>query len=144
MLGLSYLKYFNFYERLFICLSFSSPLGELFDHGLDSSIVSLMGIGILSIFGLNEDTASVYELVFIQTFVLLAFYIAHWEKYTTSVLYLPWAYDISQLVIMFFYSSVSKQYTFLTYVYNLFWKFISQTLINIVLYTYSGLLVHTC
>ncbi|XP_057314449.1 ethanolaminephosphotransferase 1-like [Hydractinia symbiolongicarpus] len=75
----------------------SSPLGELFDHGLDSSAVWLMGIGILSIYGVGEKTASQWELIFIVVVVLFAFYVAHWEKYTTSVMFLPWAYDVSQL-----------------------------------------------
>lgn len=57
-----------------------------------------MGVGILSIFGISERTATSWEFIYIQTVVLVAFYLAHWEKYTTSVMYLPWAYDISQLV----------------------------------------------
>ena len=26
------------------------------------------------------------------------FYFTHWEKYNTGILYLPWGYDLSQLV----------------------------------------------
>jgi len=74
-----------------------SPLGELFDHGLDSSTVVFMCLGILSLFGLGERTAMHWEIVFLYAMVLLAFWIAHWEKYNTSVMFLPWAYDISQI-----------------------------------------------
>lgn len=77
----------------------SSPLGELFDHGLDSSIVSLMAIGIFSIFGISENTALSWEIVILFIVVLFGFYVAHWEKYTTSILYLPWAYDVSQIFL---------------------------------------------
>ena len=74
-----------------------SPLGELFDHGLDSTAAWLMGIGILSLFGLGDDTVWHWECYFIIVTVLFGFYIAHWEKYNTSVMFLPWAYDISQI-----------------------------------------------
>lgn len=60
-----------------------------------------MGIGILSIYGVGENTASQWELIFIVVVVLFAFYVAHWEKYTTSVMFLPWAYDVSQIVSFF-------------------------------------------
>ncbi|XP_066918455.1 ethanolaminephosphotransferase 1-like [Clytia hemisphaerica] len=74
-----------------------SPLGELFDHGCDSSIVSFMAIGIFSCFGVSTATASELELFFVAVVVFYAFYFSHWEKYTTNVMYLPWAYDISQI-----------------------------------------------
>ena len=34
--------------------------------------------------------------------VVATFYLTHWEKYITGVLYLPWLYDISQLVMVTF------------------------------------------
>ena len=77
---------------------FSSPLGELFDHGLDSSAVFLMGICILSLFGTGPLTAEPWEMFCLITALHFAFYVAHWEKYNTNVLFLPWAYDVSQLV----------------------------------------------
>ena len=73
-------------------------MGELFDHGLDSSTVVFMTLGILSLFGLGEKTAQPWEVLFILYVILGAFWIAHWEKYNTSVLFLPWAYDLSQIV----------------------------------------------
>lgn len=75
----------------------NSPLGELFDHGLDSSAVWLMALSNVTVFGVGVSTVVPWELVFVIYFTLFAFYIAHWEKYTTSVLYLPWAYDFSQI-----------------------------------------------
>lgn len=30
--------------------------------------------------------------------VFINFYLAHWEKYNTGVLYLPWSYDFSMVV----------------------------------------------
>ena len=82
----------------FLFLIFRSPLGELFDHGCDSSTVAFMGIGIFSCFGVSDKTASEVELFFLAVVVFYAFYFSHWEKYTTNVMYLPWAYDISQFV----------------------------------------------
>lgn len=76
-----------------------SPLGELLDHGCDSLIVSFMALGIFSCFGVSESTASPMELYFVFVIVLYAFYFSHWEKYTTSIMYLPWAYDISQIFL---------------------------------------------
>ena len=29
---------------------------------------------------------------------MIGFYVCHWEKYITGVLYLPWSYDLVQLV----------------------------------------------
>jgi len=75
----------------------SSPLGELFDHGLDSSAVWLMVLSNVSCFGIGAHSVVQIDFVFIFYFTLFAFNIAHWEKYTTSVMFLPWAYDISQI-----------------------------------------------
>ncbi|XP_047141095.1 ethanolaminephosphotransferase 1 isoform X1 [Hydra vulgaris] len=78
----------------------SSPIGELFDHGLDSSAVSLMCISILSLFGVSEHTGTHWEITLIFMLVLFSFYIPHWEKYNTSVMFLPWAYDVSQILLV--------------------------------------------
>lgn len=77
----------------------STPLGELFDHGLDSMAVWLIILAVFSMFGFGEHSISIWELFFLHFVVLLGFYLAHWEKYNTGVLYLPWAYDASQLLI---------------------------------------------
>ena len=88
----------NLKDQLYYVFNFRSPLGELFDHGCDSSIVSFMAIGIFSCFGVSTATASELELFFVAVVVFYAFYFSHWEKYTTNIMYLPWAYDLSQIV----------------------------------------------
>lgn len=35
--------------------------------------------------------------------VLLTFMLSHWEKYNTGILFLPWGYDISQVVLVGLY-----------------------------------------
>ena len=37
---------------------------------------------------------SFYYIVYVICF---QFFLSHWEKYNTGVLYLPWAYDASQV-----------------------------------------------
>ncbi|KXJ21208.1 ethanolaminephosphotransferase 1 [Exaiptasia diaphana] len=93
----------------------STPLGELFDHGLDSSAVWLITIGLFSVFGHGKGCVTVWEFYAIYLICLLGFFLAHWEKYNTGVLNLPWAYDGSQLSITGVY--------LLTYAFGTeFWK----------------------
>ncbi|KAM9307644.1 ethanolaminephosphotransferase 1-like [Gastrophryne carolinensis] len=77
----------------------SSPLGELFDHGLDSWTSSIFPLSLFSIFGRDsgESGLSPMKMYLVTSFVLFTFMLSHWEKYNTGVLFLPWAYDISQL-----------------------------------------------
>lgn len=77
---------------------FSSPLGELFDHGLDSSAAFLIPMSLFSLFGHGPGIVSLLELYHIMLACLLGFFVAHWEKYNTGSLFLPWTYDASQLV----------------------------------------------
>jgi len=51
-----------------------------------------------SVFGRVEHTISVLRLYFCLIIVLFTFLSSHWEKYNTGVLFLPWGYDVSQLV----------------------------------------------
>lgn len=83
----------------------SSPLGELFDHGLDSSAAFLIAISLFSLFGHGTHSVTLWELHCILLACLLGFYTAHWEKYNTGTLFLPWTYDASQLAIAFVYLS---------------------------------------
>lgn len=76
----------------------SSPLGELFDHGLDSWASMFMPVAIYSIFGRGEFGVGVYRTYFVVLGVNFCFILSHWEKYNTKVLYLPWGYDIGLLV----------------------------------------------
>ena len=84
-----------------LCLIYSTPLGELFDHGLDSMAAWLINLAVMSMFGIGEHSINIQEFLFLYFVVLSGFYSAHWEKYNTGVLYLPWAYDASQLVSHF-------------------------------------------
>jgi len=79
----------------------SSPLGELFDHGIDSWCVSFFTLNVISIFG--KDSIGIEQLYFCHIGTMFAFIISHWEKYNTGVLYLPWAYDLSQVTLAIVY-----------------------------------------
>nr|CAB3265959.1 ethanolaminephosphotransferase 1 [Phallusia mammillata] len=78
----------------------SSPLGELFDHGLDSWCVSFFVLNVYSVFGGSVDVG-VYLYVLYVT--LFAFLLSHWEKYNTGILFLPWGYDLSQTALFAIY-----------------------------------------
>jgi ethanolaminephosphotransferase len=81
----------------------STPLGELFDHGLDSWATLFLPVAIFSVFGRNEPFGvSVLRMYGILWLIMLVFIISHWEKYNTGVLFLPWSYDLSQIVILKF------------------------------------------
>ncbi len=67
----------------------------MFDHGLDSLAVFLMAISMYTLVGYGIKLDEFYLGMWS---VLLGFYLAHWEKYNTSVMFLPWAYDFSQVV----------------------------------------------
>ena len=58
-----------------------------------------MPVGMYSVFGRGSDygisPSSVY-LVLVG--IMLTFVSSHWEKYNTGVLFLPWGYDLSQMV----------------------------------------------
>ncbi|XP_070495056.1 ethanolaminephosphotransferase 1 isoform X2 [Chironomus tepperi] len=69
----------------------STPLGELFDHGLDSYSSIFIMIYLFSLFGTNDLPA--VRMHFITYCVYLNFYLTHFEKYNTNVLFLPYAYD---------------------------------------------------
>lgn len=49
-------------------------------------------------FGRVEHSISVLRLYFCLINVLFTFLSSHWEKYNTGILFLPWGYDVSQLV----------------------------------------------
>ena len=61
----------------------SSPLGELFDHGMDSISTALVGISLMiAINAGHEPHLMLIFLVFIST----AFYLAHWSTFITGKL----------------------------------------------------------
>lgn len=79
-------------------IGLSGPLGELFDHGLDSYSAVLIPACLYSIFGRGDSAVPPIRMYFIMWAIFLNFYISHWEKYNTGVLYLPWAYDLGMWV----------------------------------------------
>lgn len=74
-------------------IGLSGPLGELFDHGLDSYTAPLIPSCLYSIFGRGPSSIPPIRMYFIVWMVLFNFFISHFEKYNTGVLYLPWGYD---------------------------------------------------
>lgn len=87
----------------------SGPLGELFDHGLDSYTAALIPVTMFSIFGRSgKYSISALRMYFITWNILFNFHLPHWEKYNTGVLFLPWGYDLSMwfTIIMFFITGV--------------------------------------
>lgn len=82
----------------------SSPLGELFDHGLDSWATLFLPVALFSIFGRSaEYGANVTQFYGILWLILTSFIVSHWEKYNTGVLFLPWSYDLSQVGMTFLF-----------------------------------------
>jgi len=79
----------------------SSPLGEMFDHGLDSWSTSLFLINFVSLCG--QDGITQTEMYILLWILSVNFLCSHWEKYNTGIMYLPWGYDISQVTILICY-----------------------------------------
>ena len=73
--------------------------GELFDHGLDSCSTALLPLTVISMFDRSPLWGGRPHDVLIPVLACCAgFFLSHWEKYITKELYLPWVYDIMQLV----------------------------------------------
>lgn len=82
----------------------SSPLGELFDHGLDSWATLFLPVALFSIFGRNEPYGiTAFAMYGLLWLILGSFIISHWEKYNTGILFLPWSYDLSQVGMTFLF-----------------------------------------
>ncbi|XP_061723925.1 ethanolaminephosphotransferase 1-like [Cydia pomonella] len=81
----------------------SGPLGELFDHGLDSYSVFFIPACLYSIFGCMDFSVKPIRMYYIMWNILLNFYLSHWEKYNTGVLFLPWGYDFSMWASTIFF-----------------------------------------
>lgn len=111
----------------------SSPLGEMFDHGLDSWSTSLFLINFVAIFG--KDGINPNETYVLLWILCINFLCSHWEKYNTGIMYLPWGYDISQVTIFICYIISATSGT------NFFYetKIIGFTLVQILKFTmYAG------
>lgn len=84
----------------------TGPLGEFFDHGLDSWASSLFTLSLFSVSGSGAEipwAPSAQKIYYLTSIVLLTFILTHWEKYNTGVLFLPWAYDTSQVTLVIVY-----------------------------------------
>lgn len=55
-------------------------------------------VTVYSTFGRGSTGVSVFVLYLLLWVVLFSFILSHWEKYNTGILFLPWGYDISQVV----------------------------------------------
>jgi hypothetical protein len=78
-------------------IGLSGPLGELFDHGLDSYSASLIPLCLYSVFGRGEQySVEPMRFYYVELCILFNFHVSHWEKYNTGVLYLPWGYDLGE------------------------------------------------
>lgn len=86
----------------------SGPLGELFDHGLDSWTAMPITVCMFSVFGRTDHSVSPLRMYFILWNVFINFYLSHWEKYNTGVLFLPWSYDASMMgtILVFILTSI--------------------------------------
>ncbi|XP_072948311.1 ethanolaminephosphotransferase 1-like isoform X2 [Epargyreus clarus] len=98
----------------------SGPLGELFDHGLDSYIVFLIPFCLFSVFGRDEFSIPVFRGYLIVMSVVLNFYVCQCEKYNTGTLYLPWGYDLSMWVssIIFLLAGLKGPQYFKVFVFS--------------------------
>ncbi|EDW12396.1 ethanolaminephosphotransferase 1 isoform X2 [Drosophila mojavensis] len=77
-------------------IGLSGPLGELFDHGLDSYTAMIIPTCLYSIFGRSRVySVRPMRMYYVCLTVYFNFFVSHWEKYNTGVLYLPWGYDVS-------------------------------------------------
>ncbi|XP_060532746.1 ethanolaminephosphotransferase 1-like [Cylas formicarius] len=80
----------------------SGPLGELFDHGLDSYTSALIPAAMYSIFSRGSRySIPPFRMFFTMWNILVNFYLAHFEKYNTGILFLPWGYDFTMWGIIF-------------------------------------------
>ncbi|CAH1114558.1 unnamed protein product [Psylliodes chrysocephalus] len=87
----------------------SGPLGELFDHGLDSYTAGLIPGAMYSIFSRGAKYSIVpYRMYFTMWNVMMNFYMTHFEKYNTGVMFLPWGYDFSMwgTILTFFLAGI--------------------------------------
>lgn len=49
---------------------------------------------------------------YVELTILFNFHVSHWEKYNTGVLYLPWGYDLGELLSLFDFMSVLMEFQF--------------------------------
>lgn len=86
-----------------------------------------------SVFGRSDYSVSPLRMYFILWNVFVTFYLSHWEKYNTGVLFLPWGYDASMIATtgVFILSSIHGHQMWKFY----FKGFSSGLIFEAVLYT---------
>uniref|UniRef100_A0A8B9UGE2 Ethanolaminephosphotransferase 1 n=1 Tax=Anas zonorhyncha TaxID=75864 RepID=A0A8B9UGE2_9AVES len=110
----------------------STPLGELFDHGLDSWACVYFVVTVYSTFGRGSTGVSVFVLYLLLWVVLFSFILSHWEKYNTGILFLPWGYDISQVTISIVYivtAIVGVEAWYAPFLFNFLYRDLFTTMI---------------
>ncbi|XP_064911551.1 ethanolaminephosphotransferase 1 isoform X1 [Columba livia] len=110
----------------------STPLGELFDHGLDSWACVYFVVTVYSTFGRGSTGVSVFVLYLLLWVVLFSFILSHWEKYNTGILFLPWGYDISQVTISIVYivtAVVGVEAWYAPFLFNFLYRDLFTTMI---------------
>eukprot|EP00898_Chlorokybus_atmophyticus_P000508 jgi/Chlat1/1458/Chrsp12S00106 len=80
----------------------STPLGELVDHGLDSMACTAQFLSIITPLCATR-VLSRWHLYYLLIGVQSSFFLTHWEKYSTGRMFLPWAYDSSQITMTLVY-----------------------------------------
>ncbi|EDR26746.1 choline/ethanolaminephosphotransferase, putative [Entamoeba dispar SAW760] len=73
----------------------SSPLGELFDHGVDTFMMGIFSMIIVIVFKFDLTTQ-----LFIFIFLLTVFYMSHWEEYHTNTLVLGYIFNPTELQLL--------------------------------------------
>ncbi|KPJ18457.1 Ethanolaminephosphotransferase 1, partial [Papilio machaon] len=101
-------------------LGVSGPLGEMFDHGLDSFIVFFIPFCLFSVFGRDEFSIPLFRGYLIVGSIVLNFYVSHCEKYNTRVLYLPWGYDVAMWTssLLFLVAGIKGPAYFKTFIFG--------------------------
>jgi ethanolaminephosphotransferase len=77
----------------------STPVGELFDHGLDSMVCWFIPLCVYSVVGRGQEWGSdMMDGYWAASAILAGFFLMHWEKYITGTMYIPWSYDVGEIV----------------------------------------------
>ncbi|ELP90731.1 choline/ethanolaminephosphotransferase, putative [Entamoeba invadens IP1] len=72
-----------------------SPLGELFDHGVDTFMMGIFALIIVTIF---KFETRIQLILLIQ--LLAVFYMSHWEEYHTNTLILGYVFNPTELQLL--------------------------------------------
>ncbi|KAL7720110.1 Choline/ethanolaminephosphotransferase [Entamoeba marina] len=73
----------------------SSPLGELFDHGVDTFMVGIFGLILITILEITY-----FQKMILFVLLLSVFYMSHWEEYHTNTLILDYVFNPTELQLV--------------------------------------------